>query len=92
MVARLQTPTLQVAKDQCHYVSFLHGVDYDDHDDADVEDDVKRMMDRLWLEQRMNDSDAGMDLNVVVVDIWRVVVSNAVGMNVVVEVVVGLMV
>ena len=42
----------------------------------------------------MNDLNAGMDLNVVVVvavDIWRVVVSNVVGMKVVV-VVVGLMV
>ena len=41
----------------------------------------------------MNDSDGGMDLNVEVVDIWRVVASNVVEMkNVVVVVVVGLMV
>lgn len=44
--ARLRTPTLQVAKDQRHYVFFLRGVD-GVHGDADVEDDVKRMMN--WL-------------------------------------------
>jgi hypothetical protein len=46
---------------------------------------VKRMMmDQLKLEQRMNDlDDGGMDLNVVVGDIWCVVVSNVVGMKVV---------
>ena len=46
MEARLQTPALQVAKDQCHYVFSLQCVD-DDHGDAEVEDDVKRTMVRL---------------------------------------------
>ena len=51
MAVRLQTPTPQVAKDQCHYVYFLQGVDDEDgdgdHGDVDDGDDVKRMMDRL---------------------------------------------
>jgi hypothetical protein len=90
MAVRLQTPSLQVVKDQRHYVFSLQRVD-DGHGDADVEDDVKRMMDQLKLEQRMNGSDGGMDLNVVVVDIWCVVVSNVVETKVV-PVVVGLIV
>ena len=78
-----------MAKDRRHYVFSLKCVD-DDHGDADVVNDVKRMMDRLLLEQRMDDSDVGKDLNVEVGDILHVVVSNVVGMNVVVAV--GLMV
>lgn len=50
-------------------------VDVDDHGDADVEDDVKKMMmDQVQLGKWMNDSDAGMDLIVMAVGIWHVVV------------------
>ena len=35
-----------MVKDQRHYVFSLQRVD-DDHGDADVEDDVKRMMDQV---------------------------------------------
>ena len=78
-----------MAKDRRHYVFSLKCVD-DDHGDAVVVNDVKRMMDQLLLEQKMNDSDVGKDLNVEVGDISHVVVSNVVGMNEVAEV--GLMV
>ena len=78
-----------MAKDRHHYVFSLKCVD-DDHGDAVVVNDVKRMMDQLLLEQKMNDSDVGKDLNVEVGDISHVVVSNVVGMNEVA--VVGLMV
>ena len=46
MAARLQTPSLQVVKDQRHFVFSLQRVD-DDHGDVDVENNEKRTMDLL---------------------------------------------
>lgn len=60
-----------MAKDRRHCVFSLQRVDDVHRGNADVEDDVNRMMDRL--EQRMNDSNAGTDLNMEAADIFVVV-------------------
>jgi hypothetical protein len=46
MAACLHNPSLQVAKDQRHYAYSLQRAD-DNYGDADVGDDVKRMMDQV---------------------------------------------